>query len=90
MSGVSVPTTTMSSSAGSTPASSSAFRAASTQRSEFAVRGSAMWRDRIPVRSVIHASFVSTIFSRSRLVNTFGGAYIPSPTIFDANASPPL
>ena len=90
MSGVSVPTTTMSSSAGSTPASSSAFRAASTQRSEFAVPGSAMWRARIPVRSVIHASLVSTSFSRSRLVNTFGGAYIPSPTIFDATLPLPL
>src|SRR5512140_298869 len=89
MSGVSVPTTTMSSSAGSTPASSSAFRAASRQSSEFGVFGSAMWRTRIPVRSVIQLSFVSTSFSRSRLVNSFGGAYIPNPTIFDANAFPP-
>ena len=90
MSGVSVPTSTMSISSGSTPESSSAFRAASTQRSEFGAPGSAMWRVRIPVRSVIHASLVSTIFSRSELVSSFGGAYIPSPMIFDPNASPPL
>src|SRR5512143_2926992 len=90
MSGVSVPTTTISRSAGSTPASSSAIRAALSQRSEFAVPGSAMCRTLIPVRSVIQLSLVSTIFSRSRLANSFGGAYIPSPTIFDANGSPPL
>ena len=36
---------------------------------------------RMPVRSVIHSSVVSTIFSRSALVRTFSGAYEPVPMI---------
>ena len=35
-------------------------------------------RSRIPVRVLIHSSFVSTIRSRSALVRTWAGAYRPS------------
>ena len=41
--------------------------------SEVAISGPAIWRSRIPVRSMIHWSLVSTIFSRSWLVSTRGG-----------------
>src|SRR5215831_14453124 len=40
-----------------------------------------MRRSSIPVRSRIHSSEVSTIFSRSRLVSTRSGTYIPVPVM---------
>src|SRR5262249_36279177 len=40
-----------------------------------------MRRSRMPVRSRIHSSEVSTIRSRSRLVRTRSGTYIPVPAI---------
>jgi hypothetical protein len=90
MSGVTVPTRTMSRSSGSTPASASALRDASRPRSEFAVPGSAMRRSLIPVLAEIHSSFVSTSFSRSSLVRVLGGACIPTPMILDPTFfSPP-
>src|SRR3972149_5843736 len=89
MSGVQVPTTMMSISEGLTPASASACLDASRQRSEHAVRGSAIRRSLIPVRSMIHESDVSTIFSNSLLVSVFGGACIPSPIILDPTIFPP-
>src|SRR3990172_7680510 len=89
MSGVQVPTTMMSSSEGFTPASASARLDASRQRSEHAVRDSAIRRILIHVRSMIHESDVSTIFSNSLLVSVFGGAYIPSPIILDPTIFPP-
>ena len=56
--------------------------AACTARSLVPTPGSTMCRSRIPVRSVIHWSFVATIFSRSALVNNFGGTYVPTELIF--------
>ena len=41
-----------------------------------------MCRSRIPVRSIIHWSLVSTIFSRSAFVNSRGGTYVPTELIF--------
>ena len=73
MSGVVVPTTMKSMSAGVMPAWAIACSAASFARSEVATPGSTMWRSRIPVRCWIHSSLVSTIFSRSALVSTRGG-----------------
>src|SRR5215213_10835902 len=40
-----------------------------------------MCRCRIPVRSVIHSSEVSTSFDSSSLVITLSGTYDPTPTI---------
>ena len=73
MSGVVVPTTRNPMSRGVSPAPSIARLAASTARSEVAASASAMWRVRMPVRFRIHASDVSTSFSRSSLVMTRGG-----------------
>ena len=73
MSGVVVPTTMKSMSAGVSPARSIAFRAASVARSDVATPGSTMWRCLMPVRCWIHSSLVSTIFSRSALVSSRGG-----------------
>src|SRR5439155_5341772 len=49
--------------------------------SEEASSSAAMRRSRIPVRSTIHSSEVSTSRSRSRLVRTFCGTYMPVPVI---------
>ena len=73
MSGVEVATMTTSSSAGSTPARSSAWRAAGIARSLAAWSSRAIRRSLMPVRVVIHSSFVSTIFSRSAFVRTRSG-----------------
>src|SRR4051812_38656651 len=62
-------------------AASSARRAASTARSDEACSGAAMRRSRIPVRSRIHSSLVSTMRSKSALVSTRSGTYMPVPTI---------
>src|SRR4029077_12400082 len=45
-------------------------------------------RSRMPVRGRIHSSFVSTIFSMSRLVTTRGGTYPATPVIFAAMRLP--
>ena len=74
MSGVMVPTTIRSSSSGRMPAISSACEPRLTAMSLVASPGAAMRRSWMPVRSAIHASDVSTIFSRSAFVMTFAGA----------------
>jgi hypothetical protein len=51
---VTVPTTIISTSFGSSFAISSARSAAANERSLVACSGAAMWRSRIPVRSTIH------------------------------------
>lgn len=75
-SGVLVATTTRSIEAGSAPASSSAARPASIASP---VVEPPMRRSRIPVRSTIHASEVSSVASRSELVTTFEGRLAPTP-----------
>ena len=60
MSGVVVPTTMKSMSAGVRPARRIASRAASAARSDVATPGSTMCRSRMPVRCRIHSSVVST------------------------------
>ncbi len=74
MSGEMVPTTMRSRSSARVPASSSARTAAFSAMSEVFSPGAATCRCRMPVRSVIQASLVSTIFARSSLVSTFSGA----------------
>ena len=81
-SGDEVATTSVSISSGATCAASSAFRAAIVAISEVGTAGSATWRCRMPVRSTIHASSVSTSFSSSALVTIRGGAWEPVPRIF--------
>jgi len=73
-SGDEVPTRIMSRSLALMPAESSAARAAFVASSSVVVPGSAICRVRMPVRSVIHLSDVSIIFSRSKLLITFSGA----------------
>ena len=80
-SGDDVPTRIMSRSLAEMPAASSAPRAALVASSRVVVPGSAMCRVRMPVRSVIQLSDVSIIFSRSKFVMTFSGAYMPTPAI---------
>ncbi len=48
---------------------------------EAGVPGSVKRRSRIPVRSVIHWSLVSTILSRSELARTFSGKDMPVPVM---------
>ena len=66
---------------GSTPASSRARRAARNAMSALPLPSSRTRRSLIPVRTVIHSSLVSTIFSRSRLVTTLVGSSEPVPKI---------
>jgi hypothetical protein len=61
------------------PAISSALREACTESVDVVSCGAAWRRSLIPVRSVIHWSEVSTIFSRSWLVITFFGSVDPVP-----------
>src|SRR3569833_4603984 len=49
-----------SSACGALPAAAMAWRAAASARSQVVCTGAAIWRSRIPVRSRIHASVVST------------------------------
>src|ERR1700735_3579150 len=42
----------------------------------------------MPVRVRIHSSFVSTLFSRAKLVTTRGGTYPATPVIFAAMRLP--
>lgn len=72
-SGVTVPTTIMSSVGASIPAASSAILAAWVAMSLVTVPSGAIRRSLMPVRSVIHASEVSTIRSMSAFVRTTGG-----------------
>ena len=73
MSGVMVPTMIMSRSWAETPAAFSALSAAKQARSLVTIPSGVTRRSLIPVRSVIQASVVSTIFSRSRFVRTISG-----------------
>src|SRR5437879_5348965 len=80
-SGVDVATRIMSSSAGCTPEAASALRAALAASENVVVPGSAMRRRRMPVRSTIHWSEVSTIRSRSALERIRSGTSTPRPMI---------
>jgi hypothetical protein len=73
MSPVTVPTMIMSRSSARMPAASSAFCEAKWAMSLVLMPSGAMRRSRMPVRSEIHASEVSTIFSRSKFVRTTSG-----------------
>ena len=81
MSGVTVATTIRSMAEASTPACSRAAVAAGSARSESASLGAATRRSRIPVRSRIHSSEVSTIFAISSFVITRSGTCDPMPVI---------
>ena len=81
MSGVVVPTAMNSMSSGTRLARSMACWAALSARSDVASVSSAMCRSRMPLRCTIHASLVSTIFSRSAFERIRFGAYAPTPTI---------
>src|SRR5437773_9532317 len=68
-------------SAAVSPADSSACCAAMSARSDEAWSGLAMRRSTMPVRSRIHSSEVSTMRSKSALVSTRSGTYMPVPTM---------
>src|SRR5687768_12113157 len=68
-------------SSGPSPAISRARREASNARSEEASPGPTMCRSEIPVRSRIHSSEVSTIFSRSAFVSRASGTCMPVPAM---------
>jgi len=87
MSGVTVATTITSTSLASMPRAARHRRAASAPRSLVATPLSTMCRSRIPVRSVIHLSLVATIVSRSALVSSRGGTYVPTELIFTLTLS---
>src|SRR5262249_50092680 len=70
-----------STSSGATRAMSSARRAAASARSDEFSSGAEMRRSRMPVRSTIHSSDVSTSVSSSRFVSTRVGTYMPVPVI---------
>jgi hypothetical protein len=86
MSGVEVATMIRSTSSGLRPAASSAWRAAAAPRSDALVTASAKWRARMPVRSTIHSSLVSSPrVARSAaicaLVTRRGGSMLPVPVM---------
>jgi hypothetical protein len=81
MSGVTVAQTTRSMSLASTPASASAASAAGRAMSVSASSGAAMRRSRMPVRSMIHSSVVSTIRDSSSFVRIRSGTCVPSPVM---------
>jgi hypothetical protein len=81
ISGVIVPQTIRSTSLGSRPAASSARRAAAVPRTAVDSPGPAMRRSLMPVRCVIHSSFVSTIVDRSSFVRRFSGTKLPVPAM---------
>ncbi len=68
-------------SAASTPALASASRAAGSAMSVSASSGAAKRRSRMPVRSTIHSSEVSTIVESSAFVITRSGTCTPRPVI---------
>ena len=74
-SGEEVATRIMSSSEAATPDRSRASRAAAVASSNVGVPGSAIRRSRIPVRSAIHWSVVSTVRSSSAFVTIRSGTY---------------
>ena len=74
-------TKTRSISSSDRPALATAALAALAARSEAFSLSSMIRRSRIPVRAVIHSSLVSTIFSRSKLVNTRSGTVVPMPSM---------
>src|SRR5262249_19084740 len=80
-SGVVVASTIWSTSFASTRAISSARWHAISARSLDAWSGAAMRRSRMPVRSTIHLSDVSTSFSRSWFDSTRSGTYMPVPVM---------
>ena len=63
------------------PAASSARFAASTARSDAAMSWSAKFRDRMPVRSTIHSSLVSTSDSKYELGIRLFGRNEPTPAM---------
>ena len=79
--GLAVETITSPTSVGFTSARSSASSAAGTATSLVASSGSATRRSRIPVRSKIHSSLVSTSWAMSSFVTTRWGTCAPTPTI---------
>src|SRR5437763_6221549 len=86
MSGVEVATMIRSISDALRPAASSAWRAAATPRSLLPTSRSAKWRARMPVRSTIQSSEVSTPWAAScaassALVTRLGGRKLPVPVI---------
>jgi hypothetical protein len=81
MSGVTVATTIRSIEAASTPASARAAITAGAAMSVSACSSVANRRSRMPVRSTIHSSVVSTYCSRSLFVKTRSGTYTPRPVI---------
>jgi len=78
-SGVVVATMIRSTSAAVLPASARARSAALSARSLVGSSSRALWRWRMPVRSMIHSSEVSTILVRSALVTTCSGRKEPTP-----------
>src|SRR6185503_1273124 len=80
-SGVVVASTIWSTSSAFTFAISSARWQAISAMSLEPWSGAAMRRSRMPVRSTIHSSDVSTSFSRSWFVNTRSGTYMPVPVM---------
>ena len=81
MSGVTVAQMSRSISFASTPASARAAIAAGRAISVSASSFAAIRRSRIPVRSTIHSSVVSTSFASSSFVSTRSGTCVPSPVI---------
>ncbi len=63
------------------PAASSARLAASTARSDAATSSSAKFRDRMPVRSTIHSSLVSTSDSKYEFGIRLSGRNEPTPAM---------
>src|ERR1044071_4284017 len=80
-SGVVVARMMWSTSRASTPAISSARWQAINARSLEACPVAAIRRSRMPVRSTIHSSEVSTSFARSAFVSSRSGTYMPVPVI---------
>src|SRR5262249_44585355 len=80
-SGVVVARMIWSMSVGARFAISSARRLAISDMSLDAWSGAAIRRSRMPVRSTIHASDVSTIVARSAFVSTRSGTYMPVPAM---------
>src|SRR3984957_6586963 len=72
-----------STSAGSAPACFSAGRAASPPMNAAVSCGAAIWRWRMPVRSLIHASDVSTERESSSLLTMRSGRYAPTPAMIE-------
>src|SRR3984957_8984850 len=82
-SGVLVARMTASTSEGSALAWASASRAAAVPMKAAVSNGAAKWRWRMPVRSRIHSSVVSTVRDRSSLVTIRSGKEPPTPAIME-------